>query len=566
MTRQRLYNQYTVLLLVGVISICGLFGAFGYRRLQTTIYDLVRQDAVDLVALVEKVIDYTGGSISSGAILTTPGRSVRIVSVPELRRELGFTGSLTPPVEFSTIFRNETGNVLLTVRSLDSSPLVLFSETSLTAVDRLLGDAVGALLVASILLSLSTAGFSVATVRSLRAAVYRLDDAVAQFAAGNFGHRARVLTPPALAALAGRLNAMAARVETDLTRITRRRNELEGILTSMVEGVIVLDTAKRITAMNASAARLFAVDPTAAQGQPLISFLRNSEVESFADDALTGGEPKERAITLFDIQPVHIQLHGTVIRNDHGAIIGALIVTSDITRIQRLETVRREFVANVSHELRTPITSILGFVETLQEGAIEDPDRARRFLEIVHAHANRLNLIIEDLLSLSRLESYDATIPVQRCQIHEIINSTKLSVGTAAAQKGISVEDSYSGQTEVTANATLLEQAIKNLMDNAIKYSPKGSVVRLSVRNRDGVLTVEVADNGLGIPASDLPRIFERFYRVDRARSRDLGGTGLGLAIVKHIAMAHGGSVTVNSIPGEGSTFVLSIPQDSEAL
>lgn len=564
MARQRLHNQYIVLLLVSVISISGLFGALGYHRLQTALYDLVRKDAGDMLELVSAAAASTGGSIPPSAVLTTSDITIRVLSMAELQRELGTAISLRAPVRFTTISRTDSGPVLRAVRSLEGAPLVLFSETSLASVDRLLGNAVGSLLVASILLVLSVAGFSFATVRTLGAAVYRLDNAVGQYAAGNFGHRARVSTPPALAAVAEKLNTMAARVDTDLTTITRRRNELEGILTSMVEGVIVLDTAKRITAMNASAARLFAVDPTAAPGQPLISFLRNSEVEDFADDTLTGGEPKERAITLFDIQPMHIQLHGTVIRSDQGAIIGALIVTSDITRIQRLETVRREFVANVSHELRTPITSILGFVETLQEGAIEEPDRARRFLEIVHAQANRLNLIIEDLLSLSRLESYEATIPVQHCQIHEIVNSTKLSIGPAAAQKSISVQDNYSGQTEVRANATLLEQAIKNLMDNAIKYSPENSVVRLSLRHRDGVLTVEVADNGPGIPAEDLPRIFERFYRVDRARSRDLGGTGLGLAIVKHIAIAHGGSVTVESTPGKGSTFVLSIPQVSE--
>ncbi len=565
MAGQRFHSRYLLLLVVSVVSICVVLGAMGFTRLRKAGEEMARIDAQNTLALVEEVIESTGGNLAPGTAWPINGGSVRVVSLSELRNEFGFTGSLASHLEFSSVSRGESGGHLVVARSISEAPLVLVAQISLAPGDRLLGDVMGAFLVAAILLALSATAFSIAADRSFGAAVDRLDTAVRHFADGDFSHRVRLPESPALSSLAGALNDMAGRFQETLAQITRRRNELEGILSSMVEGVIVLDTAKRISAINASAARLFGVDAGEAQGQPLIAFLRNSEVEEFADDTLSSLEPRERTITVFDIQPVHIQLHGTVLRGDEGRVIGALIVTSDVTRIRRLETVRREFVANVSHELRTPITSILGFIETLREGAMDNPDRAGRFLEITHAQANRLNLIIEDLLSLSRLESYDATIPMQKCQIHEIINSTKLSVAPAAAQKSISVEDSYSGPTDVTANATLLEQAIKNLVDNAVKYSPENTAVRLSVRNRDGFLTVDVSDSGVGIPAADLPRIFERFYRVDRARSRDLGGTGLGLAIVKHIAIAHRGAVTVESTPGKGSTFVFSIPQDSEA-
>lgn len=564
MAGQRLHSRSLLLLVVAVVSICLVVGVLGFTRLQKGLEDMAREKAEQSIALVEEVLESTGRRLEPGAIFQTGGGSVRALSLSELRSEFGFAGALESPFEFSTVSRGESGRRLVVGQSIGDTSLVLLAEVSLATGDRLLGDVMGGFLVAAILVALSATAFAVAADRSFDAVLTQLETAARHFVAGDLGHRVQLSGSAPLSSLAGTLNKMAALFQSTLAQITRRRNELEGILASMVEGVIVLDTRKRISAMNASAGRLFGVDAEEAAGQPLIAFLRNAEVDSFADDTLSGEEPTERTITVFDIRPVHIQLHGTVLRGDDGKALGALIVTSDVTRIRRLETVRREFVANVSHELRTPITSILGFVETLREGALEEPDRARRFLEIIHAHANRLNLIIEDLLSLSRLESYDATVPVQECQIHEIVNSTKLSVAPAAARKNISIEDSYSGPTEVTANATLLEQAIKNLMDNAVKYSPENTAVRLSIRNRDGFLTVEVSDSGVGIPAADLPRIFERFYRVDRARSRDHGGTGLGLAIVKHIAIAHRGTVTVESTPGKGSTFVFSIPQDAE--
>lgn len=566
MARQRLYNQHIILLVFSVVLISVTFSAIGYVWLRNVTHTLAREYVLEALNLAEATISASEGAPPTGVLLANGRTTVRVLSLSELRRELGLVGNLAEPLKIVTVSEGAQGVTLYAARSISGSPYVLLSESSMQEVDRILGDVMAALLVACTLLVLAALGFSAMSVRSLGSAIFRLEHAVRHFASGNLRHRVLITEPPALATFARTLNNMAAQFQASMARITQRRNELESILSSMVEGVIVLDSAKRISAINLAAAKLFDVDESKAKGEPLITYLRNSEVDDFAEETLAGEEPKERTITLFDYQPIHVQLHGTVLRGEDGVAIGALIVTSDVTRIKRLETVRREFVANVSHELRTPITSILGFVETLQEGALEQPDRALRFLDIIYAHANRLNLIIEDLLSLSRLESYEATIPVQKCQIHEIINSTKLAVAPAAMQKNIDVEDSYSGPTEVMANATLLEQAIKNLVDNAVKYSPENTVVKLSVRNREGNLTVTVSDEGVGIPAADLPRIFERFYRVDRARSRDLGGTGLGLAIVKHIAIAHGGSVNVESDPGAGSSFVLTIPQNWEAL
>jgi two-component system phosphate regulon sensor histidine kinase PhoR len=389
-----------------------------------------------------------------------------------------------------------------------------------------------------------------------------IQDAANHFAAGDLEHRLRLEQPREMADVARTLNSMAAQLSWQLARIRRQRNELEAILSAMVEGVIVLDDALRIKSMNTAAARLFNVNEHAGLGKSVIQYLRNSDLADFAERTLESSTPIEENMAIYNRAIVHLQLHGSVVRGEEGKPAGALIVLNDISRLKRLENMRKDFVANVSHELKTPITSILGFVETLAEGAIDDPDSGRRFLQIIGDHTHRLNLIIEDLLSLSRLESFERDIPRDWCTVEEIVNRTKADCATLAHPKGITISDSHEGNAYAYVNQNLLEQALTNLVDNAVKYSSENSEVRIEVSNGGGRLEVSVTDTGIGIPREELNRIFERFYRVDRARSRRLGGTGLGLAIVKHIALAHGGQVHVSSTLGEGSTFTLAVPSD----
>jgi two-component system phosphate regulon sensor histidine kinase PhoR len=237
---------------------------------------------------------------------------------------------------------------------------------------------------------------------------------------------------------------------------------------------------------------------------------------------------------------------------------------NDTTRVRRLESVRRDFVANVSHELKTPITSIRGFVETLLEGAINEPEQAQRFLEIIAKHSDRLNAIVDDLLSLARLEEGDEKrkISLAKSPLREVLSSAIELSRVKAEERQVSIDLDCDKALEVKINADLLEQAILNLLDNAIKYSEVGGKVQISARREDKEVTIAVRDNGCGIDRRHLSRIFERFYVIDKGRSRELGGTGLGLAIVKHIAQVHGGYVTVQSSPGEGSTFAIHLPSD----
>jgi two-component system, OmpR family, phosphate regulon sensor histidine kinase PhoR len=393
-----------------------------------------------------------------------------------------------------------------------------------------------------------------------------LQEAAGRYARGELELPFRLKGPPEIAVLAHALQTMAEQLQLRIRAIRHQRNELETILASMAEGVIVLDANRRIRSMNHAAATLLRVESVGSTGKSVIQHIRNAELDDLATEAMASGGSVEREITVYRDSPVHLRVHVTPLsREGETHRRGILIVASDITRIKQLQQMRKDFVANVSHELKTPITSIKGFVETLLDGGVDDPDQSQRFLQIILNHANRLNLIIEDLLSLSRLEQGRLQLRFEECDVEHLAAAALDVCAPAAKAKQIRVRTSHSGNQTVRVNPNLIEQALVNLLDNAVKYSDERSDVELELATDDQRFTVTVRDNGQGIPGRDLPRVFERFFRTDRARSRDLGGTGLGLAIVKHIARAHGGDVSVQSTLGEGSVFTVWIPQQPTA-
>jgi len=363
---------------------------------------------------------------------------------------------------------------------------------------------------------------------------------------------------------------MARQLQQRIEAVTRQRNEVEAILSAMVEGVIAIDGAGHIVTVNQAAAGFLSIEPAQARGHSVEEAIRDVALQQFAAQLLQGQQPQEIHVTL----PIHggrcFQVHGARLAGGlPERSQGAVIVLHDVTHIRRLEGIRRDFVANVSHELKTPITSIKGFVEALIEGGggghAADPEQVQRYLGIVARHTDRLNAIIDDLLQLSRLEE-DADqrqIGFEKGPLRPILEAAVEMSGARAAQKDIPVELACDASTQVKANPALLEQAVVNLIDNAIKYSPPGSPVRVEAQRSSGRVSIAVQDRGCGIAQEHLPRLFERFYVVDRGRSRNLGGTGLGLAIVKHIAQVHGGSVDVRSEVGKGSTFTLSLPLEA---
>jgi two-component system phosphate regulon sensor histidine kinase PhoR len=365
-----------------------------------------------------------------------------------------------------------------------------------------------------------------------------------------------------LAAALGRLREQL--VERGLT-IGRQGTQQEAVLGSMIEGVLAIDARQRIVGMNRAAADLLDVELDDVLRKPLQDVVRNPDLRRFALLAIDCREPVEDDLVLRGPRDRTIRLRGTALRDVSGEG-GAVIVLNDVTDIERLEMVRRDFVANVSHELKTPVASIKGFVETLLDGAMDDPADTRRFLEIVARQADRLASIIEDLLALSRIEQSEGVgnLPLEKARIGDVFAAVVADCGPRAHERSIALETRCAEDVMAEVNPPLLEQAVINLVDNAIKYSDPGDTVRLEADLDSGKdssdLVIRVADDGAGIAAEHLPRLFERFYRADKARSRTLGGTGLGLAIVKHIVQAHGGMVAVESSPGVGSVFTVRLP------
>jgi two-component system phosphate regulon sensor histidine kinase PhoR len=363
-----------------------------------------------------------------------------------------------------------------------------------------------------------------------------------------------------VAELSGALGGLREQLVERGRLIGRQDTQQEAVLGNMIEGVLAIDAGQRIIGINRAAADLLGLDVEQVVGHPLQQAVRNPDLRRFALEAIDCREPVEDDIVLHGETERTIRLRGSALR-DVSAQGGAVIVLDDITDIQRLQRVRRDFVANVSHELKTPIASIKGFVETLLDGAAEDPDDRARFLEIIGRQADRLAAIIEDLLALSRLEQSQASgsLPLASTPLADVLATVAAECRPRATERSVRLEIDCPPDVTADINGPLLEQAVINLVDNAIKYSAAGRVVRVSAA-RDGEAVIRVSDEGCGIAAEHLPRLFERFYRVDTARSRKLGGTGLGLAIVKHIAKAHGGSVDVESEAGVGTTFTLRLP------
>jgi two-component system phosphate regulon sensor histidine kinase PhoR len=388
-----------------------------------------------------------------------------------------------------------------------------------------------------------------------------------RFAKGDLNHRLSVSPSREIGALAESMNSMAGQLDERLRTIIAQKNEQQAVLSSMIEGVVALNTDGHIISLNKAAARMLKTSPDEAIGRIVEEIIRNTELQQFVRQTLDSREPLEDQITLHETgqQEQYWQAHGTAILDEKGNRIGALIVLNDVTHIRQLEQVRRDFVANVSHELKTPVTSIKGFIETLMDGAINNPQDAHRFLEIISRQTNRLNSIIDDLLTLSRIEQQNehTEVEMEAVLLKPILTAAAGLCEIKAAEKNISIQIECDETLKAALNASLIEQAIVNLVDNAIKYSNPGGKVRIEtvLKEKESEVLVKVHDNGCGIAKEHLPRLFERFYRVDKARSRTLGGTGLGLAIVKHIVHLHHGTVTVDSTVEKGSTFTLHLPR-----
>lgn len=389
-----------------------------------------------------------------------------------------------------------------------------------------------------------------------------MSQAAQQFAVGDLNARVPVPDTEELGVLARTMNQMAVQLSERIRSMALQHNEQKAVLANMTEGVMAVDMGQRILHINPAACRLFGLKPDEGRGRHILEVVRHIALQEFIVLTLNSGNGVEKDVVFREDEDRHLQLHGAALRDESGAVIGGLVVMNDITRLKRLESMRRDFVANVSHELKTPLTTLKGCVETLSDGAVANPDEAKRFLSMMDRQVVRLEAMVEDLLVLSRLEhESERGVELTPGSVNDVLSRAVQSTFDRAARKGIRLVLDCPDTLRAPINAALLEQAVGNLIDNAIKYSTEETTITVRAELQDGGVAVAVSDQGIGMEKRHLDRIFERFYRVDQARSRAQGGTGLGLAIVKHIVLAHRGTVSVESAPGQGSTFTLRLPK-----
>jgi len=473
---------------------------------------------------------------------------------------LALEGAVGEETRFSDTLRIDMLYVALPVKVGDNTVAVVRLAMPLTSIETMLYAIRRDIVLTIVLVLVLTFVLGIVFTSSIVKPLNKIINISKKFSAGDFSHRVYYEANDEIGELARTLNKMAKDIEDKIASVSSQSQQLTAIFNSMIEGVIVTDKSGVIVSINQAVEDIFKVSRQEAEGKLFLEAVRNNEIYEIIQNILGKGRFFSKEITLhLPVQRV-FEVNATPIFKD-ASVNGALVVIHDITEIRRLETVRRDFVANVSHELKTPLTSIKGFIETLLEGALEDKENNRNFLKIIQSHADRLDALVNDLLSLSHLESKEIRVDKTdfdlNAQIEEVLRGFKSHLKA----KGIEVENAVLKNLKVSADKDRIHQVLVNLIDNAIKFNKEKGSIKLYAESVNGNLKVIVEDSGMGIPSKDIPRIFERFYRVDKARSRELGGTGLGLSIVKHIIELHNGAVGVESTEGLGSKFWFTLPK-----
>lgn len=399
--------------------------------------------------------------------------------------------------------------------------------------------------------------------RRMSRALAQTAEVAQRVAAGDFSRTlaAWAAETPEMSLLEQSINATAVHLQQRLAELEMEKARLEAILSNMADGVLLVDSRRRLVLLNPAAEAIFGIHAAAVQGKDHLEVTYHFALDEKIQQVLEDGQPRRLEIRRARPQEAILEAH--LAPCGSGAEDrGVLVVLRNVTQARQLEQMRTEFVANVTHELRTPLTAIQGFAETLLDGALESPETARHFVGIIKQESDSLGRLIEDLLDLSRIESGRWKIYREPVHMVELIRETAGRLTAKAAQVGIDLRLELPDHLPtITGDPGRLAQVMLNLMDNALKYTPKGGTITVTAWEEGPWVRVSVVDTGVGIPPADLPRIFERFYRVDKARSRATGGTGLGLSISKHIVEAHGGQISVQSDVGKGAAFTFSLPK-----
>jgi two-component system phosphate regulon sensor histidine kinase PhoR len=409
--------------------------------------------------------------------------------------------------------------------------------------------------------------------RSLADPISEMTRRAIQLVSTTFDKKVQISSRDELGSLSKAISEIGSQLGNKIEEISKEKDYLQTILKGMMEGVLVVDGRGRILMVNDALRRLLSLASDVSDKMPL-EIIRNAELEGAIRRAIHDGENIALELDLnksgektIEVNVVSILPSKRKTDEDSEGVRGAIAVFHDITRLKQLEKIRQDFVANVSHELRTPLTTIKGYAETLLDGALKE-DQAFQFVQVIKRHTDRLTKIVEDLLMLSRIETKEFQLKLEVVSVRDFIDDVTDFVKDLAEKKKISLSrNEIPSSLSVQADRSHLEQILINLLDNAIKYTPEGGRVTISAIEGDSKdIQFLIEDNGIGIPKEDLSRVFERFYRVDKGRSKEMGGTGLGLSIVKHLVQAHGGRVWVESQPGKGSVFYFTLPKQKEEI
>jgi two-component system phosphate regulon sensor histidine kinase PhoR len=582
----QIFSPYLIIIVFSMVAVGG-YASYSLRR------SFMKQIAADLTAqghLVEKQMAYYlapenekfindlckemgQASLTRITVILPTGRVIgdsfqhpekmeNHRDRPEVARAL--LGNIGVSTRYSHTLQDDMMYVAIPLIRHGQMAAIIRTAIAISKVDRDLRAILFRMTAGWFLVALLAAGVSLIVSRRISMPIEALKRAAALIAGGDLKHRLPSAETEEIDALSAAMNQMVLQLEDRINMGIRQRKELEAVLSSMVEGVVAVNMEEKVIRMNRAASGIFGGAQDRWKGSSIQELTRNRALHHFIQDALKNDETLEKDIAMYHPDERVLNIRGTPLRAAGDVRIGTLLVLNDVTHVRRLENMRKDFAANVSHEIKTPLTAIKGFVETLRHGAVKDPKESDRFLGIIEKHVNRLAAIIEDLMKLSRIEQdgENRQIRLEKDMIAEVLQSAVQICRDRAQQKNIRIEVTCDENLTVRMDRPLLEQAAVNLLDNAVQYSGENSPIRIEAEEKDNAIAILFKDHGIGIAEEHLPRLFERFYRVDKARSRKQGGTGLGLAIVKHIVHAHDGRVTVESTPGKGSTFTILLPKN----
>ncbi|MEM4248295.1 MAG: ATP-binding protein, partial [Candidatus Nanoarchaeia archaeon] len=471
------------------------------------------------------------------------------------------TGKSACSIRYSKTVKKEMMYFAVPIADATGQKIVVRASVPLISIDQAIKNHRNKLFLSLIFVAIPGLALIFWTSWKLSLPIVKMEKGVEKYSHGDFSSKFDPAGIEEIDRLAVVLNAMAENMRLYLQEITDSNFKMNTILSNMQEAVIALDMNEKIISLNDYAIKLFKVSGDWQQ-RKFYEVIRHPEMQKFCNELIQYKKHIERDIELYDKDTIFLQAKGSPLLDSEKKDIGVLIVLNDLTKIKRLENMRREFVANVSHEIRTPLTVIMASIETLRNEKNREGKHFDKLLKKIERHAERLNSLVDDILYLSKIEQNIEKSDIGKSyeDINEIVGRAIEACRQKADEKNITINFKCEKNIEANVNPGLLEQAVLNLIDNAIKYSDINTKINIELSKSKSGISISVKDNGIGIAEEHLPRIFERFYRVDKSRSRELGGTGLGLSIVKHIVNAHGGKIEVKSQLGVGSEFIITIP------